>query len=53
MSTSVEVHGRGVMGNFDRAELGKGTPGAPTVHIRGFSLWGGVGIIRKARRPRG
>lgn len=52
MSTSVEVHGRGVMGNFDRDVPGQGTPGAPTVHIRGFSLWGGVGIRRKARRPR-
>jgi hypothetical protein len=50
---NVEVHGRGVMGNFDRVVHGQGTPGAPTVHIRGFSLWGGVGIIRKPRRPRG
>ncbi|WP_050545776.1 DUF1707 SHOCT-like domain-containing protein [Mycobacterium avium] len=49
---NVEVHGRGVMGNFDRDVPGQGTPGAPTVHIRGFSLWGGVGIRRKARRPR-
>ena len=32
-----------------RADL----PGAPTVRIRGFSLWGGVGVRRKARRPRG
>ena len=50
---NVEIHGRGVMGNFDRSVLGQGTPGAPTVKIRGFSLWGGVGIVRKARRPRG
>ncbi|EFG75316.1 hypothetical protein HMPREF0591_4780 [Mycobacterium parascrofulaceum ATCC BAA-614] len=50
---NVEIHGRGVMGNFDRGVLGQGTPGAPKVKIRGFSLWGGVGIIRKARRPRG
>lgn len=50
---NVEVHGRGLMGNFHRGALGQGTPGAPTVHIRGFSLWGGVGIARKARRPRG
>ncbi|ORB74593.1 DUF1707 domain-containing protein [Mycobacterium scrofulaceum] len=50
---NVEIHGRGVMGNFDRSVLGHGTPGAPKVNIRGFSLWGGVGIIRKARRPRG
>ncbi|WP_374024666.1 DUF1707 domain-containing protein [Mycobacterium sp. HNNTM2301] len=50
---NVEIHGRGVMGNFDRSVLGEGTPGAPKVKIRGFSLWGAVGIIRKARRPRG
>ncbi len=47
---NVEVKGRGVMGNFDHQVLGQGTPGAPTVKIRGFSLWGGVGIKRKARR---
>jgi Domain of unknown function (DUF1707) len=46
---NVEVKGRGVMGNFDHDVLGQGTPGAPTVKIRGFSLWGGVGIKRKAR----
>ena len=27
-------------------------PGAPKVKIRGFSLWGGVSIKRKARSPR-
>src|ERR1700761_8448292 len=49
---NVEVHGHGVMGNFEHDVHSQGTPGAPTVHIRGFSLWGGVGIRRKARRPR-
>lgn len=49
---NVEIHGRGVMGGFDRNVLGKGTQGAPTVKIRGFSFWGGVNIKRKARRPR-
>jgi hypothetical protein len=49
---NVEIHGRGVMGNFDRKVLGVGVRGAPTVKIRGFSFWGGVGIKRKARRPR-
>jgi hypothetical protein len=49
---NVEVHGHGVMGNFEHDVHGQGTPGAPTVHIRGFSLWGGVGIRRRARRPR-
>jgi DUF1707 SHOCT-like domain len=49
---NVEIKGHGVMGNFDHQVLGQGTPGAPTVKIRGFSLWGGVGIKRKARRAR-
>ena len=50
---NVEIHGHGVMGGFDHSVLGQGTPGAPKVNIHGFSLWGGVGIKRKARRPRG
>jgi Domain of unknown function (DUF1707) len=49
---NVEIHGRGVMGGFDRNVLGDGVRGAPTVKIRGFSFWGDVGIKRKARRPR-
>jgi hypothetical protein len=49
---NLEIRGRGVMGGFDRNVLGQGTPGAPTVKIRGFSLWGGVGIKRKARKHR-
>lgn len=49
---NVEIRGRGVMGGFDHKVLGEGTPGAPTVKICGFSLWGGVGIKRKARRAR-
>jgi hypothetical protein len=47
---NVEIKGRGVMGGFDHEVLGQGTPGAPTVKIGGFALWGGVGIKRKARR---
>ncbi|UXA05928.1 DUF1707 domain-containing protein [Mycobacterium sp. SMC-2] len=50
---NVEIHGRGVMGNFDRSVLGQGTPGAPKVRIHGWSLWGGVGIKRRARRRSG
>lgn len=50
---NVEIHGRGVMGGFDRNIVGQGTPGAPRVNIHGFSLWGGVGIKRKARRHHG
>ncbi|OBI91608.1 DUF1707 SHOCT-like domain-containing protein [Mycobacterium asiaticum] len=49
---NVEIEGRGVMGNFDHAVVGEGSPGAPKVKIRGFSLWGGVGIKRKPRKPR-
>jgi hypothetical protein len=47
---NVEIDGHGVMGGFDHDVLGDGTPGAPKVKIRGFALWGGVGIKRKARR---
>src|SRR6201994_108668 len=47
---TVEINGRGVMGGFDHNVTGEGTPGAPTVRIRGFSLWGGVGIRRKNRK---
>jgi hypothetical protein len=50
---NVEIHGRGVMGGFDHSVQGHGTPGAPTVHIHGFSLWGDVGVKRKPRVPRG
>jgi hypothetical protein len=46
---NVEISGHGVMGGFDRHVKGAGTPGAPTVKIRGFALWGGVGIRRKNR----
>jgi DUF1707 SHOCT-like domain len=47
---NVEIHGHAVMGGFDRRVEGDGTPGAPTVKIRGLSVWGGVGIKRKNRR---
>lgn len=49
---NVEIDGHGVMGNFDHEVVGEGTRGAPTVKIKGFSLWGGVGIKRKARKAR-
>lgn len=46
---NVDVHGVGVMGAFDH--IGEvGSPGAPQVTIRGFSLWGSVGIKRKKRK---
>jgi len=47
---NVEIKGHGVMGGFDHQVSGEGAPGAPTVKIRGFSLWGGVGIKRKNRK---
>jgi hypothetical protein len=37
------------MGSFEH--IGDvGSPGAPQVTIRGFSLWGSVGIKRKKRK---
>lgn len=46
---NVDVKGIGVMGAFDH--LGdEGSPGAPHVTIRGFSLWGSVGVKRKKRK---
>lgn len=47
---NVDVGGHGVMGSFDHSVTGEGSPGAPRVHIRGFSLLGSVGIKRKKRR---
>ena len=47
---NVEIKGHGVMGGFDHHVSTEGTPGAPTVRIHGFSLWGGVGIKRKNRK---
>ena len=46
---NVDVRGVGVMGAFDHVG-GHGSPGAPVVTIRGFSLWGSVGIKRKRRK---
>ena len=47
---NVEVHGVGVMGTFDHSAAGNGMPGAPHVIVRGFSLWGKVGVRRKHRK---
>jgi hypothetical protein len=47
---NVEINGHGVMGGFDHDVKGEGTPGAPTVKISGFALWGGVGVKRKNRK---
>jgi hypothetical protein len=48
--TNVEVRGVGVMGTFDGGAQGPGMPGAPHVVVRGFSLWGKVGVKRKQRK---
>ncbi len=47
--TNVEIKGHGVMGGFDHAVDGAGTPGAPKVTVKGFSLLGGVGVKRRRR----
>ncbi|MCW2689372.1 MAG: hypothetical protein JWR37_4262 [Mycobacterium sp.] len=47
---NVDLRGVGVMGTFDQTVSGQGTPGAPCVKIRGFSLWGSVGVKRKNRK---
>lgn len=47
---NVDLSGVGVMGSFDQSISGKGSPGAPHVRIRGFSLWGSVTVKRKKRR---
>jgi hypothetical protein len=46
---NVDIRGVGVMGAFDHVG-DAGSPGAPHITIRGFSLWGNVGIKRKKRR---
>ena len=46
---NVEIQGHGVMGGFDHKVEGSGVPGAPKVTIKGFSLWGGIGIKRRKR----
>ncbi|MCG5430998.1 DUF1707 domain-containing protein [Mycobacterium sp. MYCO198283] len=48
---NLDVSGVGVIGAFGGAEDGStGTPGAPCVRVRGFSLLGSVGIRRKPRK---
>ena len=47
---NVDAHGVAVMGSFDHDIDGGGAPGAPCITIRGFSLWGSVGVKRKKRK---
>ena len=46
---NVDVRGVGRDGRI-RPRRRTGSPGAPHVTIRGFSLWGSVGIKRKKRK---
>lgn len=47
---NVDSSGVGVMGSFDHTVEGEGSPGAPHVHISGFSVWGSVTVRRKKRK---
>lgn len=47
---NVDLRGIGVMGSFDHSVEGEGSPGAPCVCIRGFALWGSVGVKRRKRK---
>lgn len=51
---AVEIGGGAVMGGFGAQAAGPGSPGAPTVHVTGFALMGGVDVKRKERgeKPR-
>ncbi len=46
---NLDLHGVGVMGSFEQSVAGEGSPGAPCVRIRGFSLWGSVNVKRRKR----
>ena len=48
---NLDLHGKAMMGSFEHHVDGEGSPGAPCVKIRGFSLWGSVGVKRKKRKP--
>lgn len=47
---TVHVKGIGIMGGFDQRASGPGVPGSPTVVVKGFALWGGVGVKRRRRK---
>ncbi|MFF4237431.1 DUF1707 domain-containing protein [Actinomadura geliboluensis] len=47
---TVHVKGLGIMGGFDQRASGPGVPGSPTVVVKGFAFWGGVGVKRRKRR---
>jgi hypothetical protein len=48
----VVVDGIGLMGGFGHPRAAAGGPGAPRVTVKGFALWGGVGV-KRGKRGRG
>jgi hypothetical protein len=48
---NVQVHGFGFMGGYSGTPEGEIDPSAPTVHVRGMALMGGVDVKRKAPKP--
>lgn len=48
---NVQVHGFGFMGGYSHSPSGEVDPNAPTVHIRGLALMGGVDVKRKDPKP--
>ncbi len=51
---AVEVGGGAIMGGFSNKASGSGPPGAPTIHVTGFAVLGGVDVKCKERgdKPR-
>lgn len=50
---NVDIKGHAVMGGFDHDVNADGAPGAPKVTVKGFSLFGNIGIKRRKRRRKG
>ena len=51
---NVQVHGFGFMGGYSGTPSGEIDPNAPTVHVRGMAMMGGVDVKRKAPKlPKG
>jgi hypothetical protein len=49
----VDVSGVSLLGGTDVENAPDPGPGAPTIHIRAFSVIGGIRVRRSGRRPRG
>jgi hypothetical protein len=49
---NVEVHGVPLFGGIENKTTGEYIPGAPTLHIRAFVLFGGLEIKHKKKRWR-